>query len=1271
MNEVNQIGYGNKPSCLMIIERDIKQYVRLKASGERLTLRFINPDLTNMEQWMNRCVSELLSTIERDLKIHPADRVGINFANVNNDKLNFAFSFRRYDQYSASSILIGLENVLQSNTRFFIDDNLIVKVDHVRIPIGYGYRHHVGKTTAEYFKMHKLSIFNPELMDEHNFLCLAAAIVIAKAYSTDKNQYHYLSYKGHYDHLIESSKLLCQNANVDLSNGGGIDEIIRFQNYLGSDYRITVFTSRDGKNIYFKSCHSNYKYTMNLLLDCEHYSVVFRPLAAFATSYFCDHCSVGYEGRFGHKKCIVKCNNCFCSPPCLKEIDIKCSACNRTFVSPSCFLNHNRIDLCSKFKVCKMCSVAYTVKKKTDHVCGSSYCTKCKCLMPIRHECFMPIGNVKRQTKNGTLFVFYDFECFQNRAFEDDDKKFEHEVMLCIAQQACVKCYDIEIDSCQNCGQRQHTFIRANVVRDFMLYLGKLNKKFKQVVVIAHNGQKYDAHFILKYMYTHINEWPLHEESLIMNGTKILRIKIGRYSFLDSINFFSCPLAALPKMFSIEDHSKGFYPHFFNTPQNLNYIGVLPDLEYFDVDNMKQKKREEFMNWYQCEKAANTVFNNKKVILEYCAEDVTILRLACLRFRSMLMELTQIDPFKQVTLASTAMAVFTVNFLKENQISIIPQNGYRFGDKQSIKAIKWLEWEAHKRHIKIASAANGREIRINHDILVDGFHAPTNTVFSFLGCYWHQCPKCFPYQFHNQPAYKGKIRSLYESTCARAEKIRSMGYNLIEMWEHNFDDMMNSNGEVNEYILSLDYLKIAPLNPRDAFYGGRTGVCKLYHKADPNEKILYYDVTSLYPYINKYGSYPVGLPQILLGKELDNRTVFDVNGVLKVDILPPKQLYHPVLGVKLHHKLMFILCFKCATEKNVDRCTHSDAERMIHGTYIADELRLAVQKGYRVLKIYEAWHYESMTKFDKSSNSGGLFAEYINTFVKLKTTYSGFPSWCKNEEDKEAFINKFYEKEGILLDKNAIEKNSGYRSLAKLLLNSLWGRLGMKTNKPKKMFINSSDQLLQLMINPSYDVSSFHELSDDSLLLSYSLRAECEQNDRYVNVILAAYTSALARIHLYKYLDMLQERCLYHDTDSVIFTHKNGEELPKLGDFLGEFTDELHDDFGENSYISEAVFTSEKSYSFIVKTPGKSDSVVCKVKGINLAHKSSKIVNFESMKNLVLQNQEQQLLLDNRVILRTSDSTVYSTNQQYTFKVCANKRVKIGIDCVNTLPYGY
>ena len=57
---------------------------------------------------------------------------------------------------------------------------------------------------------------------------------------------------------------------------------------------------------------------------------------------------------------------------------------------------------------------------------------------------------------------------------------------------------------------------------------------------------------------------------------------------------------------------------------------------------------------------------------------------------------------------------------------------------------------------------------------------------------------------------------------------------------------------------------VPPLEPRDAFFGGCTGATTLYAKAAEGEEISYVDFTSLYPSINKYGTYPVRFPEIYL-----------------------------------------------------------------------------------------------------------------------------------------------------------------------------------------------------------------------------------------------------------------------------------------------------------------------------------------------------------------------------------------------------------------------
>jgi hypothetical protein len=105
------------------------------------------------------------------------------------------------------------------------------------------------------------------------------------------------------------------------------------------------------------------------------------------------------------------------------------------------------------------------------------------------------------------------------------------------------------------------------------------------------------------------------------------------------------------------------------------------------------------------------------------------------------------------------------------------------------------------------------------------------------------------------------------------------------------------------------------------------------------------------------------------------------------------ELYHPVLPYKCNKKLLFCLCRSCAVEQNTrGPCQHfSDDARAIEGTWVADELCLAVAKGYRVLQIHEVYEYR-VTRFDKDTGEGGLFVEYIDTFLKLKAEASGYPS---------------------------------------------------------------------------------------------------------------------------------------------------------------------------------------------------------------------------------------------------------------------------------------
>lgn len=269
-NELNiQMGYGLE--LIEIISSAKREYRKLNATGTRLEIRFKRPETLSNDpnEWCRLAFTESLKFIERELNKATQDRVGFTFSNSENHKIDFCISFRRFDQYNADLILSMLDIVIQSNTNFLVDDSLILKVDHVKIPTGSGRRTHIGKSTIDYFKIRKNSIYNPIIRNEDGNICLAVAILLGKIYAdgeTSEYLFTFLKYCGNHNELISRATQLTEAANVNLEHGGGIDEIALFQDFFRSVYNINVYSSRDGREVYFKSPHQNHKH-INLLLD--------------------------------------------------------------------------------------------------------------------------------------------------------------------------------------------------------------------------------------------------------------------------------------------------------------------------------------------------------------------------------------------------------------------------------------------------------------------------------------------------------------------------------------------------------------------------------------------------------------------------------------------------------------------------------------------------------------------------------------------------------------------------------------------------------------------------------------------------------------------------------------------------------------------------------------------------------------------------------------------------------------------------------------------
>jgi len=113
---------------------------------------------------------------------------------------------------------------------------------------------------------------------------------------------------------------------------------------------------------------------------------------------------------------------------------------------------------------------------------------------------------------------------------------------------------------------------------------------------------------------------------LILNGLQIVSMNIEQMLFIDSVSYLPMPLRKLLEAFGLVA-TKSWYPHYFNKDTNLKYVGPIPDVSYFGVDEMSISERRESMTWYDDQK--NKVFKNKLVLEKYCQDDVTVLRQAC------------------------------------------------------------------------------------------------------------------------------------------------------------------------------------------------------------------------------------------------------------------------------------------------------------------------------------------------------------------------------------------------------------------------------------------------------------------------------------------------------------------------------------------------------------------------------------------------------------------------------------------------------------------
>ena len=275
------------------------------------------------------------------------------------------------------------------------------------------------------------------------------------------------------------------------------------------------------------------------------------------------------------------------------------------------------------------------------------------------------------------------------------------------------------------------------------------------------------------------------------------------------------------------------------------------------------------------------------------------------------------------------------------------------------------------------------------------------------------------------------------------------------------------------------------------------------------------------------------------------------------------------------------------------------------------------------------------------------------------------------------------------MDPRQIVKNPGLRALAKLMLNSFWGKYTKRKNKRKFLyFINVSFLILgkfaqrpnmtkvKIISDPAeyFDLLSSDQIkvTDANFINDELIEVHFENVDKFVeadgktNVVIAAFTTAHARLKVYSVLEQLDRRVLYFDTDSVIYVSKDGEWEPPTGSYLGELTDEL-----EGGHITTFVSGGPKNYAYETNT----SKTVCKVRGITLNYRTVQKVNLNVMCDMIclraLSDSTDTLTvhIPFKIARNRNDKNVVTRREDKYYRIVYTKRVIV--NNFDTLPYGF
>lgn len=367
------------------------------------------------------------------------------------------------------------------------------------------------------------------------------------------------------------------------------------------------------------------------------------------------------------------------------------------------------------------------------------------------------------------------------------------------------------------------------------------------------------------------------------------------------------------------------------------------------------------------------------------------------------------------------------------------------------------------------------------------------------------------------------------------------------------------------------------------------------------QKLYCYDVNSLYPFIMSKLDMPVGLPVAFEG---DIRLVEpDAFGFFYCNITTPNDLNHPILQRRIKGR---------GTVAGLGSWT---------GWISSMEMDNAVKYGYtfEIIKGYQ---------FEKAN----IFKEYINKMYELRLQF---------------------------------EKGHPMNLIAKLLMNSLYGKFGMKVERTTVDIFNLNNDTDKLALRELLDtvgdsIQDFIELENNKYLFVRNTLSNVFNNELYhgsdVNIAIASTITAGARVFMSAFKNNGLYTLYYSDTDSIIIDRLLNPKL--VGSALGQLKLE--------HIIERAVFLAPKVYG-LVDVDG---TETIKIKGVTSDVTSN--ININDLEKLLIKDSS-KVFNQNKWYKSLIKGNIHITDVLYNLKVTSNKREAVYFEGIfdGTKPFKY